>query len=220
MKSDFLRSEIDADITARDRNLTLMKTLPSRYPDFRDEDRACWERCSFPIIYAEWEGFFVAAFQLYLREINKLGLRIYELSKHYLLRETECRFRQFKEYPSELKKRQNFLKDLMSFFRGNDAMSLKLDVNTESNLGFGVMNGILHYFNLTEVIDHIDHDEYSLKEDMDKFMLNTRNGIAHGDPSVSATSTDITKAIALVKRLMYVIEDVLCEGFDNDVYKA
>jgi len=220
MRSDFLRSEIEADIVARDRNLTLIKTLPSRYPDFRTADKECWERCSFPIIYAEWEGFFVAAFQLYLREINKLGLKIYDLSKHYLLRETECRFKQLKEYPSDLKKRQKFLSELMTYFRGDNAMILKLDVNTESNLGFGIMNKILSYFNLDEVKDHIDNDAYSLKDDMDKFMLNTRNGIAHGDPTVSASTDDITKAIALVKRLMNVIEDVLCEGFDNEVYKV
>ena len=220
MKSDFLRNEIESDIVARDRNLTLMKTLPSRYPDFREEDKACWERCSFPIIYAEWEGFFVSAFQLYLREINKLGLKINELSKHYLLRETECRFRQLKEYPKEMKKRQNFLLDLMTYFREDSPLILKLDVNTESNLGYGIMNGILNYFNLSMVEDHIDHDAYSLKDDMDKFMLYTRNGIAHGDPTITATTADITKAIALVKRLMYVIEDVLCEGFDNEVYKA
>lgn len=219
MSSDFLRSEIEADIMARDRNLTLMKTLPSRYPDFRNEDRECWERCSFPIIYAEWEGFFVTAFQLYLREINKLGLRINELSKHYLLRETECRFTQLKEYPKELKKRQNFLQSLMTYFREDNPMMLKMDVNTESNLGFGIMNGILSYFNLREIDEHIDRDAYSLKDDMNNFMLHIRNGIAHGDPTITACTADITKAVALVKRLMYLIEDVLCEGFDNEVYK-
>lgn len=220
MRSDFLRNEIGADIAARERNLTLMKTLPSRYHDFRTEDRECWERCSFPIIYAEWEGFFVSAFQLYLREINKLGLKINELSKHYLLRETECRFRQLKEYPKELKKKQNFLQSLMNYFRDDSPMMLKLDVNTESNLGYGIMNGILGYFNLSEVEDHINHDAYSLKDDMDNFMLHIRNGIAHGDPTVSASTADISKAVSLVERLMHLIEDVLCEGFDNEVYKA
>ena len=161
----------------------------------------------------------MSAFQLYLREINKLGLKIHELSKHYLLRETECRFRQLKEYPKEMKKRQNFLLDLMTYFREDTPMFLKLDVNTESNLGYGIMNGILNYFNLSTVEDHIDHDAYSLKDDMDKFMLYTRNGIAHGDPTVTVSTEDITKAISLVKRLMNVIEDVLCEGFDNEVYK-
>lgn len=220
MRSDFLRNEIESDIMARERNLTLIKTLPSRYPDFRNEDRECWERCSFPIIYAEWEGFFVSAFQLYVREINKLGLKIHELSKHYLLRETECRFRQLKEYPKDMKKKQTFLQSLMTFFRDNNPLALRLDVNTESNLGYGIMNGILVYFNLSQVEDNIDHDAYSLKDDMDKFMLHIRNGISHGDPKISATTADITKAIALVERLMHVIEDVLCEGFDNEVYKA
>lgn len=220
MKSDFLRNEIDADISVRYRHLTLIKTLPSRYPDFRMEDKECWVRCSFPIIYAEWEGFFVSAFQLYLREINKLGLKINELSKHYLLRETECRYKQLKEYPKDMSKRHNFMQNLMAYFRDDTPMVLKLDVNTESNLGYGIMNGILNYFNLNIVEDHIDHDDYSLKNDMDKFMLNTRNGIAHGDPTVTASTEDITKAIALVERLMNVIEDVLCEGFDKEVYKA
>lgn len=220
MKSDFLRNEIDADISVRSRNLTLIKTLPSRYPDFRKEDKDCWVRCSFPIIYAEWEGFFVSAFQIYLREINKLGLKINELSKHYLLRETECRYKQLKEYPKDMAKRQSFMHNLMVYFRDDAPMVLKLDVNTESNLGYGIMNEILKYFNLSIVNDHIDNDDYSLKYDMDKFMLNTRNGIAHGDPTVTASTEDITKAITLVKRLMIVIEDILCEGFDKEVYKA
>ena len=219
MKSDFLRSEIELDIAERKRLLTLIKTLPSRYPDFRTDDRECWERCSFPIIYAEWEGFFVSAFQLYLREINKLGLKIDELSKHYLLRETECRFKQFKEYPKEMKKRQKFLQDLMIFFRENAPMSLMLEINTESNLGFSVMNGILDYFDLQKVEDHIDHNSYSLKDEMDNFMLYTRNGISHGDPNVSASTADLTKVIALVERLMNIVMDTICNGFDNEVYK-
>ena len=37
---------------------------------------------------------------------------------------------------------------------------------------------------------------------------------------VRKSTEDITKAIALVERLMNVIEDVLCEGFDKEVYKA
>ena len=174
---------------------------------------------SVPIIYAEWEGFFVSAFQLYLREINKLSLKINELSKHYLLRETECRYKQLKEYPKDLKKRQNFLQNLMTYFRQDDPMMLKMDVNTESNLGFGIMNGILCYFNLREIKEHVNDDAYSLKDDMDKFMLHIRNGISHGDPSITATTADITKAISLVERLMHIIEDVLCEGFENEVYK-
>ena len=161
----------------------------------------------------------MSAFQLYLREINKLSLKINELSKHYLLRETECRYKQLKEYPKDLKKRQNFLQNLMTYFRQDDPMMLKMDVNTESNLGFGIMNGILCYFNLREIKEHVNDDAYSLKDDMDKFMLHIRNGISHGDPSITATTADITKAISLVERLMHIIEDVLCEGFENEVYK-
>ena len=108
----------------------------------------------------------------------------------------------------------------MTYFREDTPMFLKLDVNTESNLGYGIMNGILNYFNLSTVEDHIDHEmPIHLRMIWTKFMLYTRNGIAHGDPTVTVSTEDITKAISLVKRLMNVIEDVLCEGFDNEVYK-
>lgn len=219
MKSDFLRSEIESDITTRERNLTLIKTLPSRYPGFREEDKKCWERCSFPIIYAEWEGFFVSAFRLYLREISKENLMVHELSDHYLLHESECRFKQLKEYPSELKRRHKFIKNLLTFYRDDSPLTLVPNINTESNLGFNVMNNILGYFCLNTVNDHIDNNAYSLKDDMDKFLLNTRNGIAHGDARITASTEEITKAISLVTRLMHIIKDILCSGVEAQVYR-
>lgn len=218
MPNSLLRSEIEADIKVRERNLTLLKTIPFRY-DFRDSDKDLWSRCAFPIIYAEWEGFFVSAFSIYFREINKLGLVLDDLDKHYFVREAEKKFRQLKNYPDKIDKRHSFLMTMLAYFRDTGQVSLCTDVNTESNLGFNVVNTVLSNLNLKKINDHIYNTEYSLKEKLDRFLLDTRNGIAHGNHEETITADDIDNAINLVKTLMYTVTDILEEGFNNQVYR-
>lgn len=138
--------EVEADILERERNLTLLKTIPTRY-GFQDNDKAAWIRCSFPIIYAEWEGFFVNTATLYLRQINSLRLRKGQLGKHYLVRDVEKKFKQINNnYPQKLEKRHDFISKFMQYSK-TDAVDLSTEINTESNLGFNELNGILKALN-------------------------------------------------------------------------
>lgn len=219
MDNSFLKSELEADIAVRHENLSRIKTIPTRYL-FRGEDVDTWLRCAFPIIYAEWEGFFVYALSLYFREVNKLHLCLDDLNEKYFVRNADKTFKQLSEYPSDFKKRLTFLKSLLTYFRNTGDVDLKTEVNTESNLGFKVMNAILVGLNFNKIDDHIDHDAYSLKEDMDKFLLDKRNGLVHGDPASTVTSEQVTKGIALVERLMEITKDTILEGYKNEVYKA
>lgn len=219
MDETFLRDEIEADIEVRLKNLSRIKTIPTRYL-FRQADVESWLRCAFPIIYAEWEGFFVYALSLYFREVSKLHLRMDELSDKYFVRNADKKFKQLKEYPSDYGKRLNFLKNLLAYFRNMGEVDLNSEVNTESNLGFKVMNIILGGLNFTLVEDHIDHDAYSLKDDMDKFLLDKRNGLVHGDPASTVTSDQVAKAITLVERLMNLTKETILEGYKNEVFKA
>ena len=219
MDESFLRSELEADIAVRLQNLSRIKTMPTRYL-FRQDDIDSWLRCAFPIIYAEWEGFFVYALSLYFREVNKLHLKLDELSDKYFVRNADKNFKQLKEYPSDYGKRLHFLKNLLAYFRNMGEVDLNTEVNTESNLGFKVMNVILNGLNLTLIEDHIDHDAYSLKEDMDKFLLDKRNGLVHGDPASTVTTEQVTKAITLVDRLMNLTKETILNGYKNEVFKA
>lgn len=216
MDDSFLRSEIEADMEVRMRSLTLIKTMSSRY-GFRRADKDEWLRCSFPVIYAEWEGFFCSSIALYFRQINRLNLKFHDIHPNYFVRNAEKTFRQFKEYPSGMKQKHTFLSKLYTYFH-NDLI-LRTDVNTEDNLGFNVMNNIFDTLNMGQIDDHINHDDYSLKDDLNKFLLDTRNGIAHGNPSKTLDVSDITRAIALVKNLMQLSMEKILSGYRNEVFR-
>jgi len=101
-----------------------------------------------------------------------------------------------------------------------DTVDLSTEINAESNLGFQELNGILKTLNLKSVEDHVNHDSYSLKKDLNTFLLDIRNGIAHGNPKQTITCDDIVKAIELVKNLMEIVKNKFKEGLANEVYLA
>lgn len=216
MNDSFLRSEIEADMEVRMRSLTLIKTMSARY-SFRRADKEEWLRCAFPVIYAEWEGFFCSSMALYFRQINRLNLGFYDIHPNYFVRNAEKNFRQLKEYPIEINRKHTFLRKLYDYFH-NDLI-LRTDVNTENNLGFNVMNTILVTLNMQKIEDHLYHDDYSLKDDMNKFLLDTRNGIAHGNPSRTLKMEDITHAIRLVKDLMHISMETILKAYREEVFR-
>lgn len=217
MDSRVFVEDVEVDIQCRLRNLTLIKTIPSRY-GLRPDDVNAWTRCSFPIIYAEWEGFFVNTATLYIRQINSLNLHLTQIGKHYIVRDVEKKFKQINNnYPQKIEARHRFISGFMDYCR-NDVVDMSTEINTESNLGFQEMNGILDSLNLPMVPDHISGDAYSLKDDLNRFLLDTRNGIAHGNLTGTISSDDISKAINLVERLMEIIKNRFKEGLENEVF--
>jgi len=217
MNSEVLRSDLEADINIRRNNLASIKTLSSRYP-FKEIDKSVWARCSFPIIYAEWEGFFVNAMTLYLREINGLSLTLNQLEEKYYVNNIEKHFKQFKEYPSNNKKKANFLYALKDFYTNTERVQLLTEINTESNLGFNVLNTILSDYGIENISDHLDHDACSYKDKLEKFLLDKRNGLAHGDPATTVITEDINEAILLVDRLMEEVKERLLKALENEVF--
>lgn len=217
MNSEVFKSDIDEDIAIRRSNLTSIKTLSTRYP-FTDSDKDVWRRCSFPIIYAEWEGFFVNAMTLYIREVNRTGLSIDQLNDRYVVNVVEKKFKQLKEYPKDTNKKAKFLNNLKDYVRNTGQIQMPTEINTESNLGFKVTNAILDLYCIEQIEDHIDHDATSYKDEMEKFLLDKRNGLAHGDPSVTVTPTDIHNAIQLVDRLMETVKENLAKGLEDEVF--
>lgn len=218
MDTTLLRSELETDINNRQTHLTTLKTMPTRY-GFIGPDIDTHLRCAFPIIYAEWEGFFVYAMATYIREINKIGITLEQLDDKYYVNNIEKSFKQFKEYPGKFNQQKNFLRNLQAYFRNTGSISINSEINTESNLGFNVTNAIFNLFNIELLEDHIDHNSYSLKNDMDKFLLVKRNGLVHGDPTATATNDDITNGIALVERLFEEVKERIIKAADTEVYK-
>lgn len=217
MDASTLRDDIEGDIESRLSNLTSLRTMSSRY-SLSSKDKDAMHRCAIPIIYAEWEGFFSYAMSLYFREINKLGLKLDELDSQYYVLLCEKSYPQLQSYPEKLPQRQRFLNSIKMFMRNTNAVSFSTKVNTESNLGFKVMNSILHLYKIEMIEDHINHDSYSLKDAMDKF-LTQRNGLAHGDPSITASEDDITVTIQLVEIAMEHVKENIIAAAEMDVYR-
>ncbi|MBO7461726.1 MAG: hypothetical protein J6T96_03910 [Bacteroidales bacterium] len=217
MDETTLKNDLESDIDHRLDNLTTIRTMPSRY-SFSDNDKEVWIRCSFPIIYAEWEGFFVNAISSYFRKINEIGIPLTQLHPNYFVRNTEKKFSQLLQYPKIFNDRYNFLTNLMNYFRRDENIALETRVNTESNLKFKVLNNILKELNL-EVITDCEFEGSSLSDELDKFLLHNRNGIAHGNPSGTITMDEITKAINLVEKLMDLTKESIVNGYKNDCFK-
>lgn len=174
---------------------------------------------TIPMLYSIWEGFIQSSFGLYIDYLNRQSITHYQLSKPILLSYTEKKFRQFKEYPSDKTKRITFIDKLSSFF-GETQINIPRNVNTESNVGFDVLNNLLGAYSLEsfpERYDRYNHPNPCLKDVLNDF-LNERNNIAHGGNISShnrITQETFEKYKQLVLFLMYKVEHRFIDGINN-----
>ncbi len=210
-----LEQEITSDIDTRLSSISSIKTLTSRY-NLLDYDKDLLLQHSIPMIYSIWEGFIQQTFQIYIRTLNKLELSFDTLCKPMIIFHLENKFKQFAEYPKKLDKKLLFFKQLNQFYHA-EKININPIVNTESNVGFAILNKILAEFNL-EKIQEYPEPKYSLKDELDKFLLKIRNNIAHGQNSILVTTNDITRAAKLVTLLMDLVFERIKEGFINQTY--
>lgn len=205
-----LEEDMLSDIAERKELLLKTKTIYLRY-SFSADDEQFFLNYSIPIIYSIWEGFVQTSFQTYVREINRLNLPIDKICKPILVYNTESRFRQFKQYPAKLNQKANFFDKLNHFFKSN-SFEINPKVNTESNVGYKVLNRIMEDFNL-ERINEYPKPRYSLEDELDKFLLKIRNDVAHGNNAINLGRNDLERAIALVEILMELVFENIKKGF-------
>lgn len=210
MSYSILELDISADIEERQEILLSTKTLYARY-DFAVEDEQLYLNYSFPIIYSVWEGFIQTTFQTYIREINKLALRYEELCDEIIILHIEQTFKQLRQYPSKLTNKIKYVESLRKFFK-EESFTIHPIVNTESNVGFNVLNRILNDFNLSSIPEY-PRANYNVKDELDKFLLKLRNDIAHGKNAVLIKRVDVERAIDLVEYLMELVLDKVRAGF-------
>ncbi|WP_341735176.1 MAE_28990/MAE_18760 family HEPN-like nuclease [Microcoleus sp. CAWBG640] len=212
-----LEQEIMSDIVERRELMSRIKLLSPRY-GFSQKDEALFLNYSIPIVYSIWEGFIQASFQIYIRELNKLNLKISDICYPILIYHIESEFPQFKQYPKKDKPNNKviFFDKFGQFYQCN-ALTISPKVNTESNVGFNVLNRILTDFNLETILTHPEPN-YSLQDDLDKFLLKIRNNVAHGQNSIVVHREDLDRAIKLVNRLMDLVFERIKTGFINKSY--
>lgn len=212
-----LAKNLEADIEGRKELMLQVKTLYLRY-QFNDRDEKFFLKSSIPALYAIWEGFIQSTFQNYLREINKLNLSLSDLSGQVLVLCIENNFKQFIEYPKKHSKKVDFFEKLIYFIKNNSAHMLET-VDTKSNVGFDIMNELLHLFCLRPISEYEKGFHYSLKQELDLFLLKNRNAIAHGQDSyIDINRSDLDKAINLINFLMDCVHERIIDGFTKQTF--
>jgi antitoxin component HigA of HigAB toxin-antitoxin module len=219
IKRTILEETIQSDIEERKVLLLRTKTIYLRY-GFNENDEAFFLKYSIPIIYSVWEGFIQTTFQTYISEINEQKLSIEQLCKPILVFHTESKFKQFKQYPDKITQKISFFEKLIEFYK-KDIIEISPVVNTESNVGFNVLNRIMTEFHLEGIPEYPEPGSgYSLKNELDGFLLKIRNGVAHGNNAHVVNRDDLKRAIDLVERLMDLVFDRVKKGFlDDKSYK-
>lgn len=155
-----LEQEIRSDIDERQKLMLQMKTLYLRY-GFNEKDEHFFLIYSIPAVYAIWEGFVQTAFQTYIQELNKLNLTVNTICKPILVYHIESSFKQFREYPQRYNGKVAFF-DKLNIFYNAEFIDITQTVNTESNVGFDVLNKILKTFNLEKIIKGFESKSYLL----------------------------------------------------------
>jgi hypothetical protein len=209
-----LEQEIKSDIEERQKLLLQIKTLHFRY-GFNEKDEQVFLNYSIPIIYAIWEGFVQSVFRIYIEKINNLNLTVDTICKPILTHHLENKFKQFREYPKDTNKKVLFFDGLDQFYT-NRIIDINAVVNTESNVGFNVINRLLKTFNLTELPEYPE-PKYSLSQELKK-LLKIRNSVAHGQDSIIVNREDLENSIKLVEILMDLVFESIVNGFESKSY--
>lgn len=177
---------------------------------------------SISILYSYWEGYIQKSFQLYIDYINSLDIDFFTLSDEIMVFHMEQTFKQFKEYPKEIKKKISFYQKLQSHYF-LEGQTLTRIVNTENNVGFSVLNRLLRQFSLEEFSEDWNQSKYpnsNLKEMLTTF-LRYRNGIVHGGDVSSEEKISqkvYSKYRILIVDLMYEIHHRFMDGIHQETY--
>ena len=177
---------------------------------------------SIAMIYSVWESFIQKSFNLYIDEINNLGIDFYDFCDEIVIQHMENDFKQFKEYPEKDNRKVQFFVSLKNF-HAISSCSISRVVNTESNVGFNVLNKLLKSFAIEKFPEHWKDYKYpnpNLKDSLDLF-LRLRNSVAHGGDLVSPDRIDqavYTRFKKLLTDLMYEIRLKMLYGLEHQTF--
>lgn len=168
-----LQEKLDKNISWRKRELTILKA---------NVDVSLGNllitaiRSGIALLYAHWEGFIKTAAREYLKFLNEQNIRCCDMLDNFLVLNTKTTIvdaRQSNKSLAHFNVITKILYKSEEMFRVD--VKDKLIVDTEKNLSYKVLEDIL--FSLG-----IEKEDFELKEHFIKDRLvNTRNGIAHGE---------------------------------------
>lgn len=178
---------------------------------------------SISILYSIWEGYVQKLFGLYIDEINKEELELFSFKDNLIIFCKERNFRQLKNYPEKNRNKISFIKKLKDFY-STDIHIIPRVIDTESNIGFDVLNRLLDQFCLETYPEQWETYKYpkpNLKENLFLF-LKLRNTIAHGGELLPEESIDqqmYERFKKLSLNLMYDLRNKMVDSLVNKKYK-
>lgn len=179
---------------------------------------------SISILYSIWEGFIQQIFAIYIDEINEEHNELFSLCDSLIIFCKERKFKELKEYPTKANKKITMIRKMKEFYK-SDVQIIPRNIDTESNVGFEVLNRLLSHFNIEAYPEHwqnYKHPNPTLKENL-TFFLKIRNTISHGGELLPDEFIDQNKFIRfkkMINDLFYDIQDKMTENLKNGNYKS
>lgn len=161
-------------------------------------------------------------YRILLDYLNSLDIEFDLLSDEIVIFHMDKTFKQFKEYPEKNKQKISFYGKLQNHF-SQKRHDIFQTVDTESNVGFMVLNKLLGQFSLEKFPEYWEQYTYpnpNLKETLDTF-IRYRNGVAHGGDISSeekVTQEVYMKYRKLMGDLMYAMHDRFMKGIQKQTY--
>ncbi len=202
-----IEEELVYEIDWRINEISILKTVPYLF-SLSDKQRNTIERYSIPALYSLWEGFIVAAFTIYTRELNSLKLNYERMSDCILTHAIDIEVN-LTNGRSDFGKKQRLVNEIYKYYFKD--VRILPQIPTNSNVNYKVINTILQRFNLS-ILPEKPH-----KKRLDKLLL-FRNKIAHGESSVPVDKHLISEMSFTVIELMHEVFNLIMEGFTNKTY--
>lgn len=202
-----LEKELLSEIDWRTNELSIIRTIPLLC-NCTNEQIKIIEKYSVVAIYSIWEGFVVASFDVYIRELNNLNLTHDKLNLNILTHDIDIKFNITNE-------RNNFdskfalVNNLNCYI--NSPIIITTKIPTESNVNYKIVTKLLKHYNLEPL------SERKFKRSLDK-LLTVRNHIAHGDNGIPVDKEMIQEFNFTVIEAMHEVTSNIIDGFVNKTY--
>ncbi|MDM4206893.1 MAE_28990/MAE_18760 family HEPN-like nuclease [Klebsiella spallanzanii] len=211
---DELQSFIDSDKAWRKKEMTLLKSFIFSSTGTQEHT---YIRAGVALLYSHWEGHIKTASLRYVEYLNRLELRLSQLSDNNV---TSFIYDKFMSL--------NGSKVISSYSGISDVVCNNLDnevfnispmkiIKTESNLKLRQLDDILHVIGLDNSVFMAN------KAHIDETLLNYRNKISHGERTEGLKSTTLSKVSynALHDKIIELIDhfdDLLIEHVLGEKY--
>ncbi|RKL62722.1 hypothetical protein DXT63_09715 [Thermoanaerobacteraceae bacterium SP2] len=199
--------ELLEEINWRTNEISILKTIPFLYP-LSKEQKETLQKHSIPAMYSLWEGFVVASFSLYIREINRLKLTKDKINLNILVHAIDVKY-QLNNGRTDFNKKVKLVDGICKYI--GSEICIPSSLPTESNVNFKVINNILDRFSLSPL------PEKPFKDRLNKLLL-VRNSIAHGENSIPITQSLVTELSFTVLDSMHEVFNRILEGYKNKTY--